>query len=39
VFKGKINNENRIDTMSLLNSKEYLPKFIKNNKFTKYNGK
>ena len=39
VFKGKINNENRIDNMSLLNSNEYLPKFIKNNKFTKYNGK
>ncbi|WP_431167167.1 hypothetical protein [Tenacibaculum halocynthiae] len=39
VFNGKINNKKRIDTMSILNSNEYLPKFIKNKIFTKYNGK
>ena len=39
VFKGRINNEKRIDTMSLLKSKEYEPKFIKNSKFTNYIGK
>jgi len=38
VFKGKINSEVRVDTMSLLISKEYLPKFIKNNIFTDYRG-
>lgn len=38
VFKGEINNEKRVDTMSVLKSKEYYPKFIKNNRFTKYNG-
>ena len=39
VFKGKINIENRIDTMSILKDSERNIKFVKNNMFTNYKGK
>jgi hypothetical protein len=39
VFKGKINIENRIDTMSILKDSERNIKFVKNNMFTDYKGK
>ena len=38
VFKGKINNEFRIDTMSVLKISEQNLKFIKNKMFTDYKG-
>jgi len=38
VFNGKINTENRIDTLELMISDEFKNKFIKNNMFTDYKG-
>ena len=39
VFKGSINNEKVNDTISLLMGKDYLPKFVNNDRFTDYMGK
>jgi hypothetical protein len=39
VFRGKINNVIRIDTMSILKNSENTIKFVKNKMFTDYRGK
>jgi hypothetical protein len=39
VFRGKINNKTRIDTMSILKDSEQNIKFVKNKMFTDYKGK
>jgi hypothetical protein len=38
IFKGKINNENRLDTLSVLRSNNSNYQFIKNEKYSDYKG-